>query len=404
MLIQKQVSLAQFSTFQVGGLAEYFAEIQTKDDLLEAILWLEQQKEKVALTILGGCSNVLISDSGLKGLVLKMSNKIIKSSYRLLNTLNSIIELSDLESERIKVNNTDINVSHFVRYLDYSYKSISKEKGLSFEIEIFKEDLIVSSDEKLLEQIFRNLLDNAIKYTENGGIRIVVEEFIDELQSKFCAIKVIDTGIGIPQKNQNVIFDAFRQLSEGVTRRYEGTGLGLTIAQKMVGLLNGKLLVESKEGEGSSFTILLPLPFVAIVPEIEEAKTITDHSIKASGSIPNLLIVEDYLMNVDIMKYFLNDIAKMDHTSNYEETLEAIKKAKYDIILMDINLKDSIGGLELMKEIRKTEAYSKTPIIAITGYTSSVDQDTFLKEGFTGFLAKPFNQKQLRDIIFKNIH
>ncbi len=350
-----------------------------------------------------GFSQIMVEESEDENVV-EMSNKIIKSSYRLLNTLNSIIELSDLESERIKVNNTDINVSHFVRYLDYSYKSISKEKGLSFEIEIFKEDLIVSSDEKLLEQIFRNLLDNAIKYTENGGIRIVVEEFIDELQSKFCAIKVIDTGIGIPQKNLNVIFDAFRQLSEGVTRRYEGTGLGLTIAQKMVGLLNGKLLVESKEGEGSSFTILLPLPFVAIVPEIEEAKTITDHSIKASGSIPNLLIVEDYLMNVDIMKYFLNDIARMDHTCNYEETLEAIKKAKYDIILMDINLKDSIGGLELMKEIRKTEAYNKTPIIAITGYTSSVDQDTFLKEGFTGFLAKPFNQRQLRDIIFKNIH
>jgi CheY-like chemotaxis protein/two-component sensor histidine kinase len=350
-----------------------------------------------------GFSQIMVEESEDENVV-EMSNKIIKSSYRLLNTLNSIIELSDLESERIKVNNTDINVSHFVRYLDYSYKSISKEKGLSFEIEIFKEDLIVSSDEKLLEQIFRNLLDNAIKYTENGGIRIVVEEFIDESQSKFCAIKVIDTGIGIPQKNLNVIFDAFRQLSEGVTRRYEGTGLGLTIAQKMVGLLNGKLLVESKEGEGSSFTILLPLPFVAIVPEIEEAKTITDHSIKASGSIPNLLIVEDYLMNVDIMKYFLNDIARMDHTCNYEETLEAIKKAKYDIILMDINLKDSIGGLELMKEIRKTEAYNKTPIIAITGYTSSVDQDTFLKEGFTGFLAKPFNQRQLRDIIFKNIH
>jgi CheY-like chemotaxis protein len=94
----------------------------------------------------------------------------------------------------------------------------------------------------------------------------------------------------------------------------------------------------------------------------------------------------------------------MDHTSNYEETLEAIKNAQYDIILMDINLKDSIGGLELMKEIRKTEAYRKTPIIAITGYTSSMDQDTFLKEGFTGFLAKPFNQRQLRDIILKNIH
>jgi CheY-like chemotaxis protein len=350
-----------------------------------------------------GFSQIMVEESEDENVV-EMSNKIIKSSYRLLNTLNSIIELSDLESERVKVNNTDINVSHFVRYLDYSYKSISKEKGLLLEVEILKEDIIISSDEKLLEQIFKNLLDNAIKYTEKGGVKIIVDEFIDEDRNKYCAVKVIDTGIGIPQKNINVIFDAFKQLSEGVTRRYEGTGLGLTIAQKMVGLLNGKLLVESKEGVGSSFSILLPLPFIEIIPEIAEENVLTDDSLKASGSVPHLLIVEDYLMNVDIMKYFLNDIASMDHTSNYEETLGAIRKAQYDIILMDINLKDSIGGVELMKEIRKIGSYNKTPIIAITGYTSSMDQDTFLKEGFTGFLAKPFNQRQLRDIILKNIH
>ena len=350
-----------------------------------------------------GFSQIMIEESEDENVV-EMSNKIIKSSYRLLNTLNSIIELSDLESERVKVNNNDINVSHFVRYLDYSYKTTAQEKGLSLEIDIQKEDLIVSSDEKLLEQIFRNLLDNAIKYTEKGGIKIIANEFIDDESSKYCVIKVTDTGIGIPQKNLNVIFDAFKQLSEGVTRRYEGTGLGLTIAEKMVRLLNGKLEVESKEGVGSSFAILLPLPFTDIIPEVEAELEVTEDSIKASGSVPYLLIVEDYLMNVDIMKYFLNDIAKMDHTSNYEETLVAIKKAQYDIILMDINLKDSIGGLELMKEIRKIESYRKTPIIAITGYTSSMDQDTFKNEGFTGFLAKPFNQKQLRDTIFKNFH
>ncbi|MBK7632336.1 MAG: PAS domain S-box protein [Ignavibacteriales bacterium] len=352
-----------------------------------------------------GFSQIMIEESEDENVV-EMSNKIIKSSYRLLNTLNSIIELSDLESERIKVNYTDINLSHFVRYLDYSYKSIIAEKGLSLEIEILKEDTIVSSDEKLLEQIFKNLLDNAIKYTENGAIKIIADEFIDDEDRKFCIVKIIDTGIGIPQKNLDVIFDAFRQISEGVTRRYEGTGLGLTIAQKMVRLLNGRLEVESKEGLGSSFAIILPLPNKPINPDLLEEDTNLDENVELSAKAksPNILIVEDYLMNVDIMRYFLNDIATMDHTTNYEDTLTAIRQTSYDIILMDINLKDSIGGLELMKEIRKTDSYSKTPIIAITGYTSSMDQDTFLKEGFSGFLAKPFNQKQLRHIIFKNLN
>ncbi len=352
-----------------------------------------------------GFSQIMLEESEDENVV-EMSNKIIKSSYRLLNTLNSIIELSDLESERIKVNYTDINLSHFVRYLDYTYKTTASEKGLSLEIEIAREDIIVSSDEKLLEQIFKNLLDNAIKYTEKGSIKIIADESVDDEDRKFCIIKIKDTGIGIPQKNLNVIFDAFRQISEGVTRRYEGTGLGLTIAQKMTRLLNGKLEVESMEGSGSTFSILLPLPFAPIIPEkIEESiQLVTESKSSEAGKVPHLLIVEDYLMNVDIMRYFLNDIAKMDHANNYEETLTAISKASYDIILMDINLKDSIGGIELMKEIRKIEAYSKTPIIAITGYTSSMDQDTFMKEGFTGFLAKPFNQKQLRNIILQNFH
>lgn len=337
--------------------------------------------------------------------VIEMSNKIIKSSYRLLNTLNSIIELSDLESERVKVNKSDINLSHFVRYLDYSYKSISAEKNLSFDVEIKDEDMIIQSDEKLLEQILRNLIDNAIKYTEKGGITLIASQIEDEKRNLYCSISVKDTGIGISEKNKNMIFDPFRQISEGVTRKYEGTGLGLTIAQKMITLLNGALKVDSIENVGSEFSVILPLKtnYLNVSSTTKNLFDVEAQIFNSSHEVPHLLIVEDYLMNVDIMKYFLNDIATMDNTTNYEETLAAIQDTKYDIILMDINLKDSIGGLELMKEIRKQDLYKEAPIIAITGYTSSMDQDTFMREGFTGFLAKPFNQKQLRDIILKNL-
>jgi CheY-like chemotaxis protein len=228
---------------------------------------------------------------------------------------------------------------------------------------------------------------------------------VDNTFNHFCAIRVKDSGIGIPEKNRNIIFDAFRQLSEGVTRRYEGTGLGLTIAQKMILLLDGKLEVLSNIGEGSTFSVLLPMPVNQIVQEIiPETEAVSESKEAAlSSNKPNILIVEDYLMNVDIMKYFLNDIAKMNSTTNYEETMIAIANDQYDLILMDINLKDSIGGIELMKELRKLDSYKQTPIIAITGYTSSIDQDTFMKEGFSGFLAKPFNQKQLRSIITNHL-
>jgi PAS domain S-box-containing protein len=336
--------------------------------------------------------------------IISMSSKIIKSSQRLLNTLNSIIELSDLESQRIKVHHADINISHFIRYLDYAYREKAKDKNLKLEIDIDIEDMVLNSDERILEQIFRHLIENAIKYTEDGTVKIKAGKYIDNENNIFCRLSVHDTGIGIPQNNRDVIFDAFRQMSEGVTRRYEGTGLGLTIAQKMIVLLDGKLEVESDVDKGSVFFVLLPMPVAENITEpfAEFAKAEETIEPQLVNSKPNILIVEDYIMNVDIMRYFLHDIANMDNTANAEETMIAIKNAKYDLILMDINLKDNVGGIELMKIIRKIESYKNIPIIAITGYTSYMDQDTFMKEGFTGFLAKPFSQKQLRDII--NIH
>lgn len=337
--------------------------------------------------------------------IISMAGKIVKSSQRLLNTLNSIIELSDLESQRIKVREADINISHFVRYLDYTYREKARDKNLKLEVEIYPEDLIISSDERLLEQIFRHLMDNAIKYTEAGGVKLIAKEYIDNDKNRFCKISVQDTGIGIPEKNRDIIFDAFRQISEGVTRRYEGTGLGLTIAQKMISVIGAKLEVESNVDKGSVFSILIPMPQIAVATDvINEFDLINEtKENEVTESKPNVLIVEDYIMNVDIIRYFLNDMARMDNTANAEETLIAIDKAQYDLILMDINLKDNVGGIELMKIIRKIDSYKDTPIIAITGYTSYADQDTFMKEGFSGFLAKPFSQKQLRDLIVRHL-
>ena len=334
----------------------------------------------------------------------EMSEKIIKSSYRLLNTLNSIIELSDLESERIKVHNSEIDLSDMVKYLDYSYKKAVEEKNLELEIEIKKDKLIVTSDEKLLEQVMKHLLDNALKYTDKGKIKIELDEFLDEFGKSYAVIIISDTGIGISNQNLEFIFDAFRQSSEGVKRRYEGTGLGLTIAQKMMKLLNGRIEVESKEGVGSKFSVYLPLPDNKT--DSKKQKPVNSSKIikKENSELPNLLIVEDYLMNVDIMKYFLNDLANIDCATCYDETMKLVKQKNFDMILMDIILKDSESGLELMKKIREVEHYAHIPIIAISGYTSAEDQEVFINEGFTGFLAKPFDKNQLRDVITQNVY
>ena len=291
-----------------------------------------------------------------------------------------------------------------MKYLDYSYKKAVEEKNLELEIEIKKDKLVVSSDEKLLEQVMKHLLDNALKYTEKGKIKIELDELVDESAKTYAVLSVSDTGVGIPNQNREFIFDAFRQSSEGVKRRYEGTGLGLTIAQKMMKLLNGRIEVDSKEGVGSKFSVYLPLPKNYISSEKQNQVSGYQAAKRVNGELPNLLIVEDYLMNIDIMKYFLNDLANINHATCFDETIDLVRQKEFDIILMDIILKDSESGLELMKAIREIEHYKHIPIIAITGYTSAEDQEVFINEGFNGFLAKPFDKNQLRDIIIQNVY
>lgn len=376
-------------------------ELKEKNDFKTTLLGNLNHEIRTPMNSIIGFSQIIGEESENTN-IKEMSNKIIKAGQRLLNTLSSIIELSDLESEKIKVKKTDINVSHLLRSLGYSFSRVANEKNLELKVELLKEDMIVFSDERLLEQILKNFIENAIKFTEKGNVKILADQ-ININDEHFCIIKVIDTGIGIPEINLAKIFDAFKQLSEGTTRRFEGTGLGLTIVKKASKLINAKLNIESKMGEGSTFSLILPLQYQVEEQYNEDAFPLNSKIklLDNQNSIPNILIVEDDLMNIDIMKYFLNEFALMDNAINGKQALEAVTKNKYDVILMDINLKGEMDGIELMKLIRKMPEHKNIPIIAISGYTSSEDQDKFLTEGFTQFLAKPYNRKQLTEILLK---
>lgn len=199
-----------------------------------------------------------IKDESFDEISSGMSTKIIESSLRLLKTLNSIIELSDLESDRIKVQMSDINLSDLLRYVEFNFQEAAKEKGLNFNLKLLEEDVFIKSDEKILEQAIVNLVDNAIKYTEFGEIAVSMNTKEDNGR-KFAEIRITDTGIGIPESSKNLIFEPFRQSSEGHTRQFEGTGLGLTISQRMIKLLSGKIHFETRLGKGSTFTVHLPV-------------------------------------------------------------------------------------------------------------------------------------------------
>ena len=187
----------------------------------------------------------------------EMVDGIFLSGNRLLRTLNLILDLSRIEANKFAVTLININIAEEVQTIIKSFLGISLKRKLSLETVIKDYDVYSLLDKRLFEQIMNNLINNALKYTDKGKITVIVDkQFIDD--DYYSIVKVIDTGIGIPKDSLNLIFEEFRQVSEGISRHFEGTGLGLTITKKSVELLGGKIFVESELDVGSTFTIIFP--------------------------------------------------------------------------------------------------------------------------------------------------
>ncbi|MEJ5350786.1 MAG: PAS domain S-box protein [Melioribacteraceae bacterium] len=334
-------------------------------------------------------------------------DKILKSGKRLLVTLNSILNLSEIESGTFPINITEFNLASYTKYFLTNYDKTAAEKSLSFNIEIQDEEICAVGDENLYKQILLHIVDNAFKFTPAGSVRIVVTSNQDSNNLQ-AVVKVIDTGIGIAKEDQTKIFREFRQLSEGIRRNFEGSGLGLAVAKKMAKLMNGDITVESELGKGSTFSIILPGVKIQETDDISQKKRLKPISERKSKETklnrkPKILSIEDNLLNAELVSLFLRDICNVDSAHNYSQAMEKIKNNKYEAVLVDINLGNGPSGIDFAKEIRKYHAYKNTPLIAITGYALLRDEKKLLNDGFDYYLAKPYDKEELIDILMQAI-
>jgi len=324
-----------------------------------------------------------------------MARMILKSSKRLMNTLNSILDLSRIEANkqemRIILYNLKDLLSESIHYLE----PIAKQKGLNLIMEVLDNNATCEVDEDMIIQIANNLIDNAIKFTFKGEVRIEIGSVIKD-SNKLVYFRVIDTGIGIDPKYHNIIFDEFRQESEGIQRNFEGAGLGLTLTKKYVELLNGKIELTSKPAEGSTFSV-----FFKYSPDPNYlSETISAEPRESSLVFPQkILLVENDDMNKIITKKYLEGLCEFDFAFNGEEAVDRIQKNQYDLILMDINLGHGMTGVDVMLFARNIEYYKHIPIIALTAYAMSGDKDEFLSKGFDAYISKPFTKELLINTI-----
>jgi CheY-like chemotaxis protein len=220
-----------------------------------------------------------------------------------------------------------------------------------------------------------------------------------------AVVSIKDTGIGISKENIELIFEEFRQVSEGDNRSFQGSGLGLTLTKKYLNLLNGKIEVESEVNVGTTFTIQLPLGNQS--GNSEKSLAIKDGKKRNELLAPDIikqkkvLLVENERINQLTIKKMLDSNFMVDCVDNSDEAINAVQTNDYDVILLDVNLGEGRNGIEIAKEIKKISDYNEKPIIAMTAYAMDKDKEEFLSSGFTHYIAKPFKRKELLDLLAK---
>jgi CheY-like chemotaxis protein len=287
--------------------------------------------------------------------------------------------------------------------MDTTAKAFShnaREKGLAYSCSIdpaIPKKLI--GDAVRVRQILVNLIGNAFKFTEKGRIVVKARLIKHEKQQAVVEFSVSDTGIGIPQDKIAGLFESFQQVDSSTTRKFGGTGLGLAIVKSLVTIMNGRIEVESRLGEGSTFIFSIPFE----VSEKEDSKEITGAEPDFSGLNIDVLLVEDNKANQMLVKRLLEKKEmKVEVAGNGIEALRMLEEKAFDLIFMDIQMPE-MDGYEATTAIRKNESITgkHTPIIALTANAAEDDKNACLKVGMDDFLTKPIRSENLYRCAYK---
>ncbi len=375
--------------------------VEEADRLKSAFLANMSHELRTPMNGIIGFSKLILESKDLdEETKVKYLNIIHKSGYILLDLVNDIIDLSKIEAKQLKLNNTEFKLNELIDELlsfFISERDNLEKQGIKIlaEKEYNYQDLTIYSDSNRIRQVLYNLLTNALKFTIKGSIKF---GYYVELPNIVFFVK--DTGIGLTELEKVVIFDRFRQVDDKSTRRYGGSGIGLSICKGIVENLNGKIWVESKKGKGSTFYFTLPLNQTK--SETDKKKVLPDHK-EFTWPDRTILIVEDSKVSYELLTKFLKD-AKVHflHAPDGEQAVELCKSNdRIDLVLMDIQL-PIMDGLEATEHIKKFRA--ELPIIAQTANTMDDDESNIISTGCDDYISKPVNRIELLQKIDKYLN
>ena len=330
-------------------------------------------------------------------------NLIQNSGENLLSVVNDILDISKIEAGMMRITNEPFNMFEVCHSLEMMFKHKVTEKNLRFNFEFDKkipEKLI--GDSERLNQVLINLLNNAIKFTESGSVKLSVN--LLQVNEKQASVQFVvkDSGIGISKEKLETIFERFEQADNNTARQYGGTGLGLAIVEKIVKMQQGQVTVDSNIGSGTSFTVILNFDIVHNVLSNED-KIINRYNNKDVIKDFNkfkILVAEDNKTNQTLLKFILQQWnLPYDLAENGQQVLDKLKQDNYDLILMDIQM-PIMDGYDASKKIRK-ELNVQVPIIAMTAHVLPTEKQKCIDAGMDDYISKPIDENIFLNMLEK---
>jgi signal transduction histidine kinase len=349
---------------------------------------------RTPLNAINGITHLLIEDNPKKSQKKYLESLKFSGNY-LTTFINEILEINKIDSNKLEIENISFNLKELLINIQSSLKELATANRNYFNLDVddsIPDNLI--GDPTKLSQIIMNLINNALKFTENGRVNVIVKLHSLKDEEATVYFEIIDTGIGIPEDKLQTVFESFSQGSIEVNRKYGGTGLGLTIVKKLTEMLGGEINLKSEVGKGSTFTFKLKFQInnepLAIK---EETKLYKDYELKDK----HILLIEDNRINQMITRKMLeNKGITCEVIDNGEDAIELLKIKRFDMILMDVHL-PGINGTTATKYIREFDKI--TPIIALTAISLDENREMLLSFGMNDVITKPFVPDEFYSII-----